>query len=167
ILERSDGQEILALGQGVAFAARLARQHRNVAGILRAYRSQAADNLRIATSAPAIVENSPFAQAHGIRFPILQGPMTRVSDVAEFADAVSRGGGLPFLALALLRQAECERLLEQTAALMGERPWGVGILAFVPQDLRAEQLKVVLKFRPRFAILAGGRPVLVSDPATA
>ncbi|MGB7592764.1 MAG: nitronate monooxygenase, partial [Terriglobia bacterium] len=163
ILERSDGQEILALGQGVAFAARLARQHRNVAGILRAYRSQVADNLRIATLAPAMVENSPFAQAHGIRFPILQGPMARVSDVAGFADAVSRAGGLPFLAMALLRQAECERLLEQTAALLGNRPWGVGILAFVPQDLRAEQLEAVLKVRPRFAILAGGRPEQASS----
>lgn len=158
VLDGVDGQGVLPMGQGIAFAARLARQHRNLAGILRAYRSQVADNLRIATSAPPIVENSPFAKAHGIRYPIFQGPMTRVSDVAEFADAVSRGGGLPFLALALLRQAECERLLEQTAALMGERPWGVGILAFVPQDLRAEQLKVVLKVRPRFAILAGGRP---------
>jgi acyl transferase domain-containing protein/NAD(P)H-dependent flavin oxidoreductase YrpB (nitropropane dioxygenase family)/NAD(P)-dependent dehydrogenase (short-subunit alcohol dehydrogenase family) len=157
ILERSDGPEVLPVGQGVAFAGRLAREHRNVAGILRAYRSQMADNLRIATSAPPIAENSPFAQAHGIRYPVFQGPMTRVSDVAGFADAVSRGGGLPFLALALLRQAECERLLEQTAVLMGERPWGVGILAFVPQELRVEQLKAVLKVRPRFAILAGGR----------
>src|SRR5208337_429557 len=163
ILERSDGQEILALGQGVAFAARLARQHRNLAGILRAYRSQVADNLRIATLEPEMVENSPFAQAHGIRFPILQGPMARVSDVAGFADAVSRAGGLPFLAMALLRQAECERLLEQTAALLGNRPWGVGVLAFVPQDLRAEQLKAVLKVRPRFAILAGGRPEQASS----
>ena len=146
------------MGQGVAFAGRLAREHRNLAGILRAYRSQVADNLRIATSAPPIAENSPFAQAHGIRYPVFQGPMTRVSDVAGFADAVSRGGGMPFLALALLRQAECERLLEQTAARMGDRPWGVGILAFVPQELRAEQLQAVLRVRPRFAILAGGRP---------
>ncbi|HTX38694.1 MAG TPA: SDR family NAD(P)-dependent oxidoreductase [Bryobacteraceae bacterium] len=84
--------------------------------------------------------------------------MTRVSDVAGFADAVSRGGGMPFLALALLREAECQKLLAETAAVLGDRPWGVGILAFVPADLRAEQLKAVLKVRPGFAILAGGRP---------
>jgi acyl transferase domain-containing protein/NAD(P)H-dependent flavin oxidoreductase YrpB (nitropropane dioxygenase family) len=46
---------------------------------------------------------------------------------------------------------------------MGDRPWGVGILAFVPQELRAEQLKAVLKVRPRFAILAGGRPEQASS----
>jgi acyl transferase domain-containing protein/NAD(P)H-dependent flavin oxidoreductase YrpB (nitropropane dioxygenase family)/NAD(P)-dependent dehydrogenase (short-subunit alcohol dehydrogenase family)/acyl carrier protein len=158
ILECGGEPEILPLGQGIAFAGRLARQHRNVAGILRTYRRQMADNLRIATTARPLAENSSFAQAHAIRYPIFQGPMTRVSDTAGFADAVSLGGGMPFLALALLRRPECERLLEQTAARLGERPWGVGILAFVPPELRAEQLEVVLKFRPRYAILAGGRP---------
>jgi hypothetical protein len=74
ILERSDGQEVLAVGQGVAFAARLARRHRNVAGILRAYRSQVADNLRITTSAPAIVENSPLLRPTACSFPYSRGP---------------------------------------------------------------------------------------------
>jgi len=49
------------MGQGIAFAARLAARHRNLAGILRAYRSQAADNLRLQASHPALVENSDFA----------------------------------------------------------------------------------------------------------
>ena len=35
--------------------------------------------------------------------------MTRVSDTAAFADAVADGGGLPFLALALLRKAETRK----------------------------------------------------------
>ena len=157
ILERGD-EAVLPLGQGVAFAGRLARAHGDVAGILRAYRRQMADNIRVASSAPAVAENSPFAQAHGTRYPILQGPMTRVSDVPEFADAVSQGGGLPFLALALLRRPDCERLLGETAGRLGDRPWGVGLLAFLPPELRAEQMDVVLEAKPRFAILAGGRP---------
>ncbi len=157
ILEGSE-QGLYPVGQGIAVAGKLAARYRNLGGILRAYRSQVADNLSLAASRPSVVENSDFAQAHGIRFPILQGPMTRVSDVAGFADAVSKGGGLPFLALALLREAECAKLMAETAAAMPDRPWGVGILAFVPAELRAEQLKVVLKARPQFAILAGGRP---------
>ena len=157
ILERGD-EAVLPLGQGVAFAGRLARAHGDVAGILRAYRRQMADNIRVASSAPAVAEISPFAQAHGTRYPILQGPMTRVSDVPEFADAVSQGGGLPFLALALLRRPDCERLLGETAGRLGDRPWGVGLLAFLPPELRAEQMDVVLEAKPRFAILAGGRP---------
>ena len=45
------------------------------------------------------------------RYPILQGPMTRVSDTAAFAEAVAANGALPFLALALL----CARRNRETA----------------------------------------------------
>ena len=146
------------IGQDAALAARLAGQHRTVAGILRACRCQLSDGLRVAAAAAPFAEGSAFAQAHGIRFPIAQGPMTRVSDVPGFAKAVADGGGLPFLALAMLRETDIEVLLHGTASLLGDQPWGVGILGFIPPDLRTEQLRAVLKARPRFAILAGGRP---------
>ena len=84
--------------------------------------------------------------------------MTRVSDVSEFAAAVSAGGGLPFLALALLRAAKVRTLLEETQQRLGNQPWGVGILGFVPPYLRQEQLEVIKDFRPPFALIAGGRP---------
>src|SRR5262249_453184 len=38
------------------------------------------------------------------------------------------------------------------------KPWGVGILGFVPKELRDEQLVEVAKYAPPFAIIAGGRP---------
>src|SRR5262249_37561743 len=38
------------------------------------------------------------------------------------------------------------------------RPWGVGILGFVPPELREEQLAVLEEFRPPVALIAGGRP---------
>ena len=106
---------------------------------------------------------SPLAQAHGTRYPLVQGPMTRVSDVAGFAAAVAEGGALPFLALSLLRGPEVERLLRETRELLGDRPWGVGILGFVPAELRAEQLAVVRDVAPPFALIAGGRPEHARD----
>ena len=36
-----------------------------------------------------------MALEHGCRFPVLQGPMTRVSDQAAFAHAVAQGGSCP------------------------------------------------------------------------
>ena len=84
--------------------------------------------------------------------------MTRVSDTAAFAGAVAEGGALPFLALALLRKAETEQLLKETKAKLGTRPWGVGILGFVPNEIRAEQLEAIRIHKPPFAIIAGGRP---------
>jgi acyl transferase domain-containing protein/NAD(P)H-dependent flavin oxidoreductase YrpB (nitropropane dioxygenase family)/NAD(P)-dependent dehydrogenase (short-subunit alcohol dehydrogenase family) len=146
------------IGQEAALAGRLASRYRNVAGILRAFRQQAIDNLKLAVGSPPLCEDNPLALACGIRYPIFQGPMTRVSDVAAFADAVASAGGLPFLALAVLREPDARRLLEETATLLGERPWGVGILAFVSAELRAEQMRAVLATRPKFALLAGGRP---------
>ena len=53
-----------------------------------------------------LAEDAPLARRLGTRYPVLQGPMTRVSDTGAFAEAVARGGALPFLALALLRQQE-------------------------------------------------------------
>ncbi len=50
--------------------------------------------------------HSSLATARGLTYPVAQGPMTRVSDRAAFAAAVAEGGGLPFLALALMPGAE-------------------------------------------------------------
>ena len=84
--------------------------------------------------------------------------MTRVSDTAAFAYEVAKSGGLPMLALALLREAQVRTLLIETRDRLGERPWGVGILGFVPLELRQEQLEAVRAVRPNFALIAGGRP---------
>ena len=99
---------------------------------------------------------SPAATASS--YPIAQGPMTRVSDVPAFADAVSAGGGLPFLALSLMPGDRARKVLEETKQRLGDRPWGVGILGFVPPALRAEQLAAIEAVHPPAALIAGGRP---------
>src|SRR6185436_14901186 len=146
------------LGQDAAFARAFAERHLNVAGVLQALNAAVAAHVEAARAARALDRNGPLAQSHGTEFPIVQGPMTRVSDVAAFARDVAAGGGLPFLALALLRAGEVRRLLDETRALLGDRPWGVGILGFVPLELREEQLEAVRGCPPPFALIAGGRP---------
>jgi acyl transferase domain-containing protein/NAD(P)H-dependent flavin oxidoreductase YrpB (nitropropane dioxygenase family) len=149
---------VLPLGQDASFAADLARRFGTVGGILAALRSTIADaGTRLRHDNP-LAENGPLAESHGTRYPIVQGPMTRVSDRAEFAAAVASAGALPFLALALMRAPEVEALLRRTGELVSGRPWGVGILGFVPPELRKEQLEVVRAHRPPFALIAGGRP---------
>ncbi len=150
--------QLWPVGQEAAFAAPLARRFDRVARVLDAFRQATRDHLRAARDLKSLAQDSPLARAHKTRYPIVQGPMTRVSDRAEFALRVAEGGALPFLALALMRAPEAERLLTQTQAALGDRPWGVGILGFVPEDLRAEQLQVVRAAKPPFALIAGGRP---------
>jgi NAD(P)H-dependent flavin oxidoreductase YrpB (nitropropane dioxygenase family) len=149
---------LLPAGQDAAFARALADRFRTAGGVKHAIESAIDEHLRLAREHEPLAPGSALARAHGTRYPITQGPMTRVSDRAAFADAVSRAGGLPFLALSLLRGDEVRALLEETAALLGDRAWGVGILGFVPESLREEQLAVVRELRPSVALIAGGRP---------
>jgi acyl transferase domain-containing protein/NAD(P)H-dependent flavin oxidoreductase YrpB (nitropropane dioxygenase family) len=158
VSERIGKRELLTIGQDAAFANYLAEQFRTVKGICRAIRREAARQVRVASHLNPLSENGPLAQSHGTRFPVLQGPMTRVSDNAGFARAVADGGALPFLALALMRGPEVGKLLEETKASLGSLPWGVGILGFVPKELRDEQLAEVKKYKPPYTIIAGGRP---------
>ena len=151
------------LGQDATLARPLAERYRTVGGIIAAVVEQVDQNLATARRMKSLAEGSPLARRHGTRYPILQGPMTRVSDTPAFADAVARGGALPFLALALLRQAETETLLRETRDLLGTKPWGVGILGFVPAELRKEQLAAIRIYRPPFALIAGGRPDQARD----
>jgi len=62
------------------------------------------------------------------------------------------------LALALMRAPKVTELLTECRQRLGQRSWGVGILGFVPPELREEQLAVIEEIKPPFAIIAGGRP---------
>lgn len=146
------------MGQGIALAEGLARDGATVAGVVERF-EQAMVAALAPTDTPApLGPDAPLAAAHGTRWPIVQGPMTRVSDVAPFCKAIADAGALPMLALALMRGEEATSLLEQTADLIGDRPWGVGILGFVPAEIRNEQLQAIARHRPPWAIIAGGRP---------
>ena len=150
--------DLVPVGQDAAGAAELARRYGTTGGVVQAVRRAIDDHLAAAAGCAPLGPGRGIATAHDIRYPIAQGPMTRVSDRAEFAAAVADHGGLPFLALALMRGPEVERLLVETAEQLAGRPWGVGILGFVPPELRKEQLAVIGQACPPVAIIAGGRP---------
>src|SRR5690606_30813231 len=121
-------------------AAGLAQRFVTVGGVVQGLRTSVVTHLEAAAAHPPLAPGAGVSAAHGTTYPIAQGPMTRVSDRAAFADAVATGGGLPFLALALMPGHEVRALLTETAELLGDRPWGVGLLGFAPQELLAEQL---------------------------
>jgi len=145
------GLEALPLGEDGALARPFAERYRTAGGVIAAVAEGIASG--IATAAANLGGPDP---RHTLL--VAQGPMTRVSDQAAFAAAVAAEGGLPFLALALMDGEDARALLVETAELLGEAPWGVGILGFVPEDVRAAQLEAVHEIRPPFALIAGGRP---------
>ncbi len=150
--------QLIPVGQDGAFASTFAERWRTVEGVVHGLRRQIALHLGSARSAQPLAAGSPLARAHGLEYPIAQGPMTRVSDRPAFAHAVASAGALPFLALALMSGDEVREVMTETAALLGDLPWGVGILGFVPADVRGDQLRVIEEVRPPVALIAGGRP---------
>ena len=85
-LGRSRARASLPIGQDVCFAAPWRAQFGHVAGVLQAIDAAVAGHLRTAVDAEAdLREGAARRKRLRLRFPIVQGPMTRVSDVAEFA----------------------------------------------------------------------------------
>src|SRR5437899_5393500 len=172
----------LPIGQDGAFARTLAQRYRTVGGVVQALRTEIRAHLQAAVLTRPLAEGSGIARPAGrdgpvpaglsrvrpqvagaeplgaLRLPVAQGPMTRVSDRAAFAAKVAGAGGLPFIALALMSGDDAGRLLAEAAEVLAGRPWGVGILGFVPPELREAQLGVVRAARPPYALIAGGRP---------
>jgi acyl transferase domain-containing protein/NAD(P)H-dependent flavin oxidoreductase YrpB (nitropropane dioxygenase family)/NADP-dependent 3-hydroxy acid dehydrogenase YdfG len=153
---------LVPAGQDAAFARPFAERFRSVAGVVTGLRAAVAAHLRDARVFRPLEPGAPLAAAWGTDYPIAQGPMSRVSDNAPFAAAVAEGGGLPFLAVSIATGETLTGLLRATAAALAGRPWGAGLLGFVPPALREEQLAALLALepavRPRAALIAGGRP---------
>lgn len=146
------------MGQAVGIAASIRDRYKTTGRFVQALLQASREHVKITQRLQPLGSNAPLAVSHGTNYPIVQGPMTRVSDTAEFANAVSQAGGLPLLALALMQGKQVRELLHKTKTLLGDRSWGIGILGFVPQAVREEQLKEVKAVKPPFALIAGGRP---------
>jgi acyl transferase domain-containing protein/NAD(P)H-dependent flavin oxidoreductase YrpB (nitropropane dioxygenase family) len=147
------------LGQDAAFAASLAQHFVTVGGVLEGICQEVSSHCVASWSQRLLSEGSPLALSHRTRYPIVQGPMARVSDIPAFAYQVAQDGALPFMALGQMRAQEIDGLLQETGNLLKDEVWGVGLLGFLPPDLYREQVDVVLDHRPPFAIIAGGRSI--------
>ena len=146
------------VGQAIEMATDLRDRYKTTGRLVQAILQQSRSSVEAARQLQPLAAGAPFAASHGLRYPIVQGPMTRVSDSAPFAAAVSAAGALPFLALALMSGDQVLKLLNETKTLVGDRPWGVGLLGFVPKELRDKQVEAIWRVKPPVALIAGGRP---------
>lgn len=149
---------LLLIGQDIVFASILNRRFRSVAGLLYGLRCSITEHCQIAKELRPLNEDSTLAKAHNTRYPIVQGPMSRISDTPAFAAAIAEAGGLPFIALGMMSTGEIKPILEDIAVRLNKRSWGVGLLGFIDKDFLEKQLEIVRKINPPFALIAGGRP---------
>lgn len=150
--------DILPLGQDAALASELVDNTTHCEGLQHQFRVALVGHIRQAIALDALAPDSPLARQHGTRYPIAQGPMTRVSDTAAFAKAVADNGGLPFLALSLMNAEASESLMQQTQASLKGQSWGVGVLGFADKAVLEPQLELIRRFKPPVVLIAGGRP---------
>jgi NAD(P)H-dependent flavin oxidoreductase YrpB (nitropropane dioxygenase family) len=151
------------IGQSVGLAETFSRQYKTVAGVVRAITEGSIHFSHLAKQQRALSPDSPLARSHGTKYPIVQGPMTRVSDRPQFAHAVATAGALPLIALALLPGSQARPILETTRTLLGPLPWGVGILGFSPPEVRREQVAEILRVKPSVVVIAGGRADIAKE----
>ncbi|MFF9653434.1 SDR family oxidoreductase [Streptomyces sp. NPDC014622] len=146
----------LEIGQDAFLAVRFQRCWGTLGAAIRGIRGAVSDTL--AEDVPVLGPGSTGSRAFGTGLPVVQGPMTRVSDQAAFAASVAAEGALPFIALAVSDGQRTRALLEETRSTLGEEPWGVGVLGFADEAVKEAQLEVIREVRPSHAIIAGGRP---------
>lgn len=148
----------IPMGQDISLATDLYEEFRTLKKLAFGLKEAMYGHLKQAKALQVIDQNNSLAQELGLKYPIAQGPMTRVSDVPGFANAVAEAGALPFVALSLLKGNSAKSLVMETKELAGNKTWGVGILGFAPQELRDEQTSYILEAQPPVVLIAGGRP---------
>ncbi len=158
VVAAANENKIYLLGQDIGFAGYLGRKYVTVGGIVQAITDSVNDSKRLAIAGEILQENSLLAKSHNTQYPIVQGPMARISDTPEFALKIAESGALPFLAAAMIRGQELEKMLSATKQLLQDKPFGVGLLGFMPDEAYRKQLKAMFKVKPQFALIAGGRP---------
>ncbi|MBN1656109.1 MAG: SDR family NAD(P)-dependent oxidoreductase [Deltaproteobacteria bacterium] len=153
----------VTIGQDAVFAKSFLHRFSGAAELVRGITRAVRSNIRQAKRLDPLGPDNAFARYYHIQYPIIQGPMSKVSDRPAFALAVSKAGGLPFIALSLLAGREAQRLLSETAKLLEGRAWGVGMLGFVPRALHEQQLAALRENPPSTVLIAGGRPSQVHE----
>ncbi|MCL2817599.1 MAG: nitronate monooxygenase, partial [Clostridiales bacterium] len=150
----AEESDLLPLGQDVILACDLADTYKKLKNLVRGLKRSFAVRVKQARAKDAFAADG---KTLGTVYPVVQGPMARISDVPAFLDSVSEGGALPVFAMGMMTD-EAVGPLAQTAAIMGGRPWGAGILGFAWPQTIAEQTKLILENKPSHVLIAGGRP---------
>ena len=152
-------RQLVFLGPEAAFAEPFAERFgRSTHQAIEAFCRQVGTLCREAPAKRDGLVKSFAAGLLGTRYPFIQGAMTWISDVPEFARAVSEAGGLPTVALGVKSREDLEQDLDRIKEVMGGRPYAVNFVALPENPRLEEQLAWIEQNRPPFAVIAAGDP---------
>ncbi len=152
-------KELIPLGVEAAFAAAFVRRFgsdankaiENFISMIDACCATAADKEKIFV-------NSPIAREMGTKYPFIQGAMSWITDVPEFALKVFEAGGLPTIALGLMDGKTLDEKFGRMSEIMGTRPYAANVITLPENPYRDIQLAWIEEKRPKFAVIAAGEP---------
>ena len=157
-LESRFGQdEVIPLGVEAAFAASFVERFgAGTAEAVKAFMEAISNACRLAGEKKDCFLESPAAGEMGTLYPFIQGAMSWITDVPEFASRVADAGGLPTIALGLMDAETLDRRLGCLPETMVGRPYAVNVVSLVENPFRETHLMWIKKNRPRFVVIAGG-----------
>ena len=157
-LESHFGQdEVIPLGVEAAFAASfIERFGAGTEKSVKAFMDEISNVCHLAEEKKDSFLDSPVAREMGTQYPFIQGAMSWITDVPEFASRVADAGGLPTIALGLMDAETLDRRLGRLPEIMGGRPYAVNVVSLAENPFRETHLTWIKKQRPRFVVIAGG-----------
>jgi malonyl CoA-acyl carrier protein transacylase len=149
--------EVIPLGVEAAYAASFAgRFGTGTETAVKAFVEEIRNSCRAAETKKDCFLDSPVAREMGIKYPFIQGAMSCITDVPEFALRVADAGGLPTIALGLMDAEARDRRLGCLPQVMGGRPYAVNVVSLAENPFRETHLAWIKQHRPRFVWIAGG-----------
>ena len=149
--------DIIPLGVETAFAASFAaRFGSGTEEAVQSFIDEIRNLCRLAERKRACFVDSPVAGEMGTRYPFIQGAMSWITDVPEFALRIAKAGGLPTIALGLMNAEALDLRLGSLPKVMGGYPYAVNIVSLAENPFREIQLAWITQHQPRFVVIAGG-----------
>lgn len=153
-------KNLLPMGQDISLSIDFVEKYKNLNTFVSSFYEAIYGHIQQAKNLQTIKSDSKLAKSLGIKYPIAQGPMARVSDVPEFARNIADAGALPFIAMSMTTGDAARNLIAESSRLLNDKVWGVGLLGFIPTKQREEQTKYILEYKPSVVLIAGGSPAL-------
>jgi len=157
LASRFSPDEVIPLGVEATFAASFVERFgAETEGAVQAFMDEIRHACRLAEMKKDAWVDSPVAQEMGTLYPFIQGAMSWITEVPEFAAMIADAGGLPTIALGLMDAVALDQKLGGLPEIMGGRPYAVNVVSLAENPYRQVHLDWIKQHRPRFVVIAGG-----------
>ncbi|MEW6348070.1 MAG: SDR family NAD(P)-dependent oxidoreductase [Thermodesulfobacteriota bacterium] len=156
---RFDRDQLIPLGIEAAFASSFVRRFGSVTeDALLGFNAKIKECCAAGPGKVTAFQESPAASEMGTRYPFVQGAMSWITDVPEFALKVAEAGALPTIALGMMDARAVEEKLGSLPEVMADRAYAVNFIALTENPHRDAQLDWICRIKPKFAVIAAGDP---------